>query len=106
MQPRIETESEGRLLLFGQLDVNLLAELREQGREEIRKGAGKALRMDLAGAEFKGGAGLALLLAWLQDAREVSSRLTYHDAPAGLPEIIRLCGLKDILPLEDGAPGN
>ena len=104
--PWIESRSDGKLALVGELEVDSLVRLRQEGRVRIQGGTGKTLFMDLADAGFNGGSGLALLIAWLGDAREAACDLHYSGASEDLLEIILVCGLMDVLPLTTSSSDN
>jgi phospholipid transport system transporter-binding protein len=86
----------GRLLLSGPVTLANVAELLEAGRRELATGA--MATVDLAGVTDLDSSALALLLAWLRDARAAGRSLVFANLPEGLRTIARLYGVEDLLP--------
>ncbi|HEX6691022.1 MAG TPA: STAS domain-containing protein [Burkholderiales bacterium] len=86
----------GRLLLSGPVTLGNVAELLEAGRRELA--ADGVATVDLAGVTDLDSSALALLLAWLRDARAAGRSLAFVNLPEGLRTIARLYGVEDLLP--------
>jgi len=89
-----------RLQLSGVLDHATVPVLREQGRALIAQGSGP-LVLDCAGVEHANSAGLALLLAWLRDARAAGRSLSIANLPSELRQIAEVSDALELLPLAD-----
>lgn len=96
----IQSGSEGVLRLSGEVVIasapKLLAEARElfAGRSQIV--------VDLAGVERVDSSGLALMLEWLQLARDRNISLQFRNIPASLLRIARLSNVEELLPRAAG----
>jgi phospholipid transport system transporter-binding protein len=66
-----------------------------QGKAAIAEGARSA---DLAGVGELDSSALALLLAWLREAKRLGYELTFANLPQGLTTIARLYGVAELLP--------
>ena len=86
----------GRLLLSGPVTLGNVAELLEAGRRELASDG--VATVDLAGVTDLDSSALALLLAWLRDARAAGRGLAFTNLPEGLRTIARLYGVEDLLP--------
>lgn len=71
-----------------------LAEFRGQPRVEI----------DLSGITAADGAGLAVLLAWLERARAAGQVLSFTGVPVQLAALARVCGVEVMLGAAAAAP--
>jgi len=65
------------------------------GKAAIAEGARSA---DLAGVGELDSSALALLLAWLREARRLGRELAFANLPQGLTTIARLYGVAELLP--------
>ncbi|HTP62287.1 MAG TPA: STAS domain-containing protein [Burkholderiales bacterium] len=84
-----------RMVVSGPLTLaNVAAALRE-GNDAI--GAG-ARCVDLGGVGELDSSALALLLAWLREAKRRGGELAFTNLPQGLTTIARLYGVADLLP--------
>lgn len=84
-----------RMVVEGALTLANVAALLDEGKAAI--GAG-ARSVDLAGVGELDSSALALLLAWLRDARRQGRELAFTNLPQGLTTIARLYGVADLLP--------
>jgi phospholipid transport system transporter-binding protein len=84
-----------RMLVDGALTLAHVAALLDEGKAAI--GAG-ARSVDLAGVGELDSSALALLLAWLREARRQGRELAFANLPQGLTTIARLYGVADLLP--------
>ena len=85
----------GRLLLSGPVTLGNVAALLEEGRRHLAEGAAT---VDLGEVTELDSSALALLLAWLRDARAAGRSLAFANLPDGLRTIARLYGVEDLLP--------
>jgi len=74
--------------------ASVAAEL-EQGKAAIAEGARS---VDLAAVGELDSSALALLLAWLREAKRLGRALTFTNLPQGLTIIASLYGVADLLP--------
>jgi phospholipid transport system transporter-binding protein len=86
---------DGRLLLEGPVTLGNVAGLLEEGRRQLADGVAA---VDLAGVTELDSSALALLLAWLRDARAAGRSLAFANLPEGLRTIARLYGVEELLP--------
>ena len=86
-----------RLLLSGPVTLGNVAQLLEEGRRHIAEGA---RTVDLGEVSEMDSAALALLLAWLREARGRGAGLQFTRLPESLRTIAHLYGVDELL----GAP--
>jgi phospholipid transport system transporter-binding protein len=84
-----------RMLLTGPVTLANVAALLEEGRRHLAEGAGT---VDLAGVTELDSSALALLLAWLREARAGGRAVAFANLPESLQTIARLYGVEDLLP--------
>jgi len=84
-----------RIVLTGPVTLANVAALLEEGRRHLAEGAGT---VDLAGVTELDSSALALLLAWLRDARAGGRAVAFANLPESLQTIARLYGVQDLLP--------
>jgi phospholipid transport system transporter-binding protein len=84
-----------RMVVSGALTLASVAEALGQGNAAIAGGARSA---DLAEVGELDSSSLALLLAWLREARRRGRDLALLNLPQGLTTIARLYGVADLLP--------
>ena len=92
--------ADGVLSLVGVLDYRSGPALREQGRKLISGGAQASLLLDCSGVSKSSSVGLALVLAFMRDARGVGKQLALRNLPEDMREIAQVSGLGDLLPLQ------
>ena len=92
--------ADGVLRLVGVLDYRSGPALREQGRKLISGCAQSGLLLDCAGVSKSSSVGLALVLAFMRDARGVGKQLVLRNLPEDMREIAQVSGLGDLLPLQ------
>jgi phospholipid transport system transporter-binding protein len=83
-----------RMLVSGALTLASVAADLEQGKAAIAGGVGG---VDLAGVGELDSSALALLLAWLREAKRLGRELTFTNLPQGLTTIAQLYGVADLL---------
>lgn len=91
--------ADGVLSLVGVLDYRSGPALREQGRQLITGCAQASVVLDCAGVSKSSSVGLALLLAFLRDARGAGKQLVLRNLPEDMCEIAQVSGLDAVLPL-------
>jgi len=84
-----------RLILSGPVTLANVAGVLEEGYGQIREGAAQ---VDLAQVSELDSSLLALLLAWLREARRLGRDLEIVNLPQGLTTIAKLYGVVDLLP--------
>ena len=97
-----------RMTLSGPVTLANVAQVLEEGRrhlEEGRRRQDEGVRVvDLAGVTEMDSALLALLLAWLRDARRRERVFEIANPPESLRTIARLYGVDGLLQGVDGRP--
>ena len=84
-----------RMVVSGPLTLAHVAEALQQGNGAIGEGA---RQVDLAAVTELDSSALALLLAWLREAKRRDARLAFSNLPQGLITIARLYGVAELLP--------
>jgi phospholipid transport system transporter-binding protein len=84
-----------RIVLEGPVTLANVAALLEEGRRHL---AECAATVDLAGVTELDSSALALLLAWLREARAGGRAVAFANLPESLQTIARLYGVEDLLP--------
>ena len=85
-----------RMLVSGVLTLASVAADLAQGKTAIAEGARS---VDLAGVGELDSSALALLLAWLREAKRLGCELAFVNLPQGLTTIARLYGVAELLPV-------
>ena len=84
-----------RLVVSGAVTLGNAATLLEEGRRHIAEGV---QTIDLAEVNEMDSALLAVLLAWLRDARGSERKLSFVNLPESLRTIAQLYGVDRLLP--------
>ena len=84
-----------RLVVSGALTLANVAETLRQGNGAIGEGV---RTVDLAEVGEVDSSALALLLAWLREAKRRNRSLAFANLPQGLTTIARLYGVAELLP--------
>jgi phospholipid transport system transporter-binding protein len=84
-----------RIVISGPLTLASVAVDLAQGKAAIADGARS---VDLAGVGELDSSALALLLAWLREAKRLGRDLAFANLPQGLATIARLYGVAELLP--------
>ena len=84
-----------RLIVSGAVTLGNAATLLEEGRRHIADGV---QTVDLAEVNEMDSALLAILLAWLRDARSREKKLSFINLPESLRTIAQLYGVDRLLP--------
>jgi len=85
----------GRMLLSGPVKLGNVAQLLEEGRMHLAEGVAT---VDLSEVTELDSSALALLLAWLREARAGGRAVAFANLPESLQTIARLYGVEDLLP--------
>ena len=83
------------LTLSGPVTLENVARVLQEGLQQIREGA---RIVDLGGVTELDSSLLAMLLAWLREARLRRSEIAFANLPQGLETIARLYGVEALLP--------
>lgn len=84
-----------RMVLSGALTLANVAAVLQDGNAAIGEGV---RTVDLAEVGELDSSALALLLAWLREAKRQNRSLTFANLPQGLTTIARLYGVAELLP--------
>ena len=84
-----------RIVISGPVTLANVAALLEEGRRHLSEGA---LTVDLSGVTELDSSALALLLAWLREAKAGGRAVGFANLPESLQTIARLYGVEDLLP--------
>jgi len=84
-----------RLVVSGAVTLGNAAALLEEGRRHIAEGV---QTVDLAEVNEMDSALLAVLLAWLRDARSREKKISFVNLPESLRTIAQLYGVDRLLP--------
>jgi len=97
METRIETSQAGVLQLVGVLDYLSAPALREQGRRLIAAEPAAQIQIDCSGVTHSSSVGLALLLAFMRDAKTERKTLGICHLPAEMRQIAQVSGIVGLL---------
>jgi phospholipid transport system transporter-binding protein len=85
----------GRLILSGSVTLANVARMLEEGRQHLEEGV---RTVDLGEVTDMDSSLLAMLLAWLRDAKARGSEIVFANLPKGLQTLARLYGVDNLLP--------
>jgi phospholipid transport system transporter-binding protein len=85
-----------RMTLSGPVTLANVAKLLDEGRQHLEEGV---RTVDLGEVTELDSAALALLLAWLREARAKQREVAFVNLPESLQTIARLYGVDGVLPL-------
>ena len=85
-----------RLIVSGSLTLASVAAALSEGKASIGEGVSS---VDLAEVGELDSSALALLLAWLREAKRRNRSLVFANLPQGLTTIARLYGVAELLPV-------
>jgi phospholipid transport system transporter-binding protein len=85
-----------RMVVSGAATLGEAAALLEQGKDQIQSGV---RIVDLGEVSELDSSALAVLLAWLREARDRNRELVFARLPEGLTAIARLYGVAELLPV-------
>jgi phospholipid transport system transporter-binding protein len=89
-----------RIVLSGPLTLNNVATVLEEGKRHLEEGVGT---VDLGEVAEMDSSLVALLFAWLRDARGRGQELVFQNPPEALRTLARLYGVDDLLPVSPAA---
>jgi phospholipid transport system transporter-binding protein len=84
-----------RMLVSGPLTLASVTATLREGSAAIAQGV---RTVDLSGVGELDSSALALLLAWLREAKQSNRALSFANLPQGLTTIARLYGVAELLP--------
>ncbi len=87
----------GELQLVGVLDYRSGPALRKQGSALIKSSELSTVVLDCAGVEKSSSVGLALLLAFMRDARDAGKSVTVRAMPEDMRKIAQVSELTELL---------
>ncbi|MGP0171940.1 STAS domain-containing protein [Pseudomonas sp. NCHU5208] len=90
----------GQLALSGVIDHLSGPALREQGGRLILASGAARLQLDCSAVSKSNSVGLALLLAFMRDARQAGRELVISELPEDMREVAEVSGLLELLPLQ------
>lgn len=96
--PSIQLQSNNTYLIAGELNMQTVPELLEEVETVLSRTQGEVC-FDLQGVDRTDSAGLALLVEWMQYARQRERHLTFKNLPQQMHDIARVSGLEELLPL-------
>ena len=85
----------GRIVLSGAVTLANVAALRDEGSRHLQEGV---RIVDLGEVSEMDSSLVALMLAWLRDARGRNTQLAFANPPESLRTIARLYGVEPLLP--------
>ena len=85
-----------RITVSGPVTLANATRLLDEGRQHLAEGA---RTVDLGEVTELDSALLALILAWLRDARAAKRELTFANVPQSLQTLARLYGVEELLPV-------
>jgi phospholipid transport system transporter-binding protein len=85
-----------RMVLSGPVTLENVERVLQEGRQHIAEGV---RNVDLGEVTDMDSALLAMLLAWLRDARAHNRELSFANPPESLRTIARLYGVDELLPV-------
>jgi phospholipid transport system transporter-binding protein len=100
IKPAVVRREGDRIVVSGALTLATVAGLLGEGKAAI---AGGARTVDLGEVGELDSSALALLLAWLREAKRHNAELGFTRLPEGLTTIAKLYGVAELLP---GAPSH
>jgi phospholipid transport system transporter-binding protein len=96
----LEQQSDGRMLLTGELSFTTVLTLLQQGLNYLKSHQQDCI-FDLSAVSYSNSAGLALLMAWFRAAQQQQKRLTFVALPQQLMAMVKVTDLQEILPLQN-----
>jgi phospholipid transport system transporter-binding protein len=95
--PAFESTGPGRFRVSGALDYASVGRVERLARPLL--GAAPEAVVDLGGVQTANSAALALLLEWVDQARQGRRRVRFTGVPAAVLEIAKVSNVADLLPL-------
>ena len=88
----IACDAQGCYRLDGSLIFNTVAQLRKQS--DFLHGQGSEVRIDLHSVDGIDSAGIALLLEWIERAKQLQKDIVWYNMPERMTRLIRINGLE------------
>lgn len=95
------SRGDGSFELSGRLTFQTVPQYQAQAGNLFQGGA-QSLTIDMQGVSQADSAGLALMIEWLQSARNAKCQLAFSNIPEQVRELIRVNGLQQLFQLENG----
>ena len=95
--PAFESTGPGRFRVSGALDYASVGRVERLARPLLR--AAPEAVVDLGGVQTANSAALALLLEWVDQARQGRRRIRFTGVPAAVLEIAKVSNVAELLPL-------
>ncbi len=96
--PSIQLQSDNTYLIAGELNMQTVPELLQEVEKVLSRTQGEVC-FDLQGVDRSDSAGLALLVEWMQYARQRERHMIFKNLPQQMHDIARVSGLEELLPL-------
>ncbi len=96
--PSIQPQDNNVYSISGELNMQTVPELLEEVERVLSRTRGEVC-FDLHGVDRSDSAGLALLVEWMQYARQRERELSFKNLPQQMYDIARVSGLEELLPL-------
>ena len=94
----IQQQDDNSYLISGELNMQTVPDLLQQVEPILSRSQGEVC-FDLQAVSRSDSAGLALLVEWMQFARQRDRKLSFRNLPDQLRDIARVSGLDALLPL-------
>ncbi len=94
----IQPQDDNSYLISGELNMQTVPDPLQQVEPILSRSQGEVC-FDLQAVTRSDSAGLALLVEWMQFARQRDRKLSFRNLPDQLRDIARISGLEDLLPL-------
>lgn len=88
------------LCIVGTIYFENVDQLYIQGLTFLRSSAASTITIDLSKLEGSNSSGLALLTAWVREAKKVHKKVTIAKMPKELWDVAEVCGLGAVLPIQ------
>jgi phospholipid transport system transporter-binding protein len=100
-ETRVSPCGESGFAIAGTLDFSTVGELLPQGIALLNGAHPHSIALDLSGVTRANSAGLALLLEWLDHARQRNQQLYFTHLPRSIIAIAQTTHCADLLPVQD-----
>ena len=94
--PSIERGADGTIYLRGRLRFDTVAALHQEKFFLDSVDSSQQVLFDLRQVESMDSAGVAMLVDWIQSARERGVRIAFTGAPEQMKRIVRVSGLEEL----------
>lgn len=94
----IQAQDDNSYLISGELNMQTVPDLLQRVEPILTRGNGE-ICFDLQQVTRTDSAGLALLVEWMQAARQRQLAISFRNLPDQLRDIARISGLDELLPL-------